>query len=772
MLVLMGVLAGPVAAQGPAARQVTYTTEQGLPTNLIKSVLPSRSGLVWMATDAGLVRADGHRFVRYDLPDLPAGYVKRVIERRSGKLVVVADEGVYEVTARHDALAVRPLSTGVPTLRYPKEAFEDHDGTLWIGSSDAVARLHPDGRVRSFRFPRDHGSESFKHGFKVARLGPDLVVASERGHFYRYDAARDRLVPLPGLPARPFPNVTLLRLDGERLLVGDGDGVHALTRAADGRYTRALAVPLGGVEAFAVGPDGVRWLGTSNQGLFVVRPGQERPAPVPDVPIVPVSDLHTDREGHVWMAADNGVTVFVRPAFATVPSGPGHVLEGLARSPDGSLYVLDGGRVARITQADGGFRLTPVTPPRDGLVSLEATAQGLWVGTATGQVERVGGPTVTLAPAVVQSIEAGPAGSVWVGQDHVPGLTRVTHEGRVFRYGADRGLPGFQPEVVRHVGGVLYAAGRGTGGVLFRYDARADRFLRVPVRVPGPDFVIHDLADDEDGRLWLGTSRGLVRLEASGMLMFPDESDDELRSSVRALVRGPWGTFWVGTDRFVFRYAPGSLARFGRDDGLTNLTVALRSLLVGDDGRLWVRHHSGLAYGLDPGPMRETPVPQFLGTGVQPGAALPAGRTLEVEVTALSYPGERVRYQWRLAGHTDWSPATTRADLLVPAPSPGSHRLEVRAQQVGHRWSRPAALAFTVAPPWYRTPGAYAGYVMLLLLLATLGGDAPPPGGNEPCMPSFSSAPATSSNTPCATLPTPATAPRPPTWPKASFWPT
>ncbi len=723
MLALAFLLAAPARAQSslPPSRQLTYTTEQGLPTNLIKSVLPTRSGLVWFATDAGLVRSDGHRLKTFgSAHGLPAKYYKRLIERASGHLLVLADEGAFDVASVGDSIRVEALRLGVPALQYPKDAYEAPDGTLWIGGSNFVVRLRPDGRPRTYRFPADHTSQSFKHGFKVASLGNDLVLASERGHFYRYDAPHDRFVPLPGLPLRALPNVTLLRTHGAQLLVAEGRAVHTLTRDARGNYHLGLYAPTGGVEAFATGPDGAEWLGTSAHGLFVRWPGEALPMPVPDVPVVPISDLRVGREGNVWMAADNGMTIFTRPAFATVPSGPGQFLEGITRAPDGTVYLLDDGRVVRVEKAPHGFRLVPASPKIDGLLSIEVTSAGVWMGLMNGQVRLPSGRFVQLTPGPVQSMEAAADGSVWVAQDQGEGLWRVSPTGTVRAYRTPQGLGLHKVEALRRLGDVLYAAGGGPDGALFRYDATKDRFAPVPVRTPSDDFVIYDLMDDAEGALWLGTTHGLVRLDPSGALVVPPETDEELRGRVRALARDPWGTFWVGTDRFVFRYNKGSSARFGRADGLTNLTVALRSLLVDDDGRLWVRHHSGVAYSLDPGPMRATPTPRFVGPQLLPKQKLGSGVPLEVSVAALSFPTDRLRYQWRLAGETDWSTPTPYPDLVVPAAASGVHRLEVRAQQVGRRWSNPAVRTFRVAAPWFRTPLAFAAYTALLALLGAL----------------------------------------------------
>ena len=78
----------------------------------------------------------------------------------------------------------------------------------------------------------------------------------------------------------------------------------------------------------------------------------------------------------------------------------------------------------------------------------------------------------------------------------------------------------------------------------------------------------------------------------------------------------------------------------------------------------------------------------------------------------------KVVYQTRLAGYSDeWS--GTRKDesaefLSLP---PGDYRFEVRTRGESGIWSEPVSISIHVAPPWYRTYTAYAGFSLLFLFL-------------------------------------------------------
>ncbi|MEL7161311.1 MAG: triple tyrosine motif-containing protein, partial [Bacteroidota bacterium] len=81
---------------------------------------------------------------------------------------------------------------------------------------------------------------------------------------------------------------------------------------------------------------------------------------------------------------------------------------------------------------------------------------------------------------------------------------------------------------------------------------------------------------------------------------------------------------------------------------------------------------------------------------------------------------EMVRYQYRLEGHQDdWSSLSARTTgefLDLPA---GDYVFQVRAE-VGGEMTAPRSFAFAVAPPWYGSWWAVAGYLMLVALTLLL----------------------------------------------------
>ncbi|MBC7367776.1 MAG: response regulator, partial [Undibacterium sp.] len=75
--------------------------------------------------------------------------------------------------------------------------------------------------------------------------------------------------------------------------------------------------------------------------------------------------------------------------------------------------------------------------------------------------------------------------------------------------------------------------------------------------------------------------------------------------------------------------------------------------------------------------------------------------------------GGEVRFSTRLVGYSEkWSAPSASAEVSFTNLEGGPFTLEVRALDAEGRASTPAALTFSVAPPWQRTPLAYVLYVL------------------------------------------------------------
>ncbi|MDW8102955.1 MAG: two-component regulator propeller domain-containing protein [Anaerolineae bacterium] len=302
-------------------------------------------------------------------------------------------------------------------------------------------------------------------------------------------------------------------------------------------------------------------------------------------------DLHTGKENPRTSASNRVLSSLILPLL----------LAGSLALPPPACAGLPTPRFFHLTTADG--------LSHNIVYAIVQDPQGfLWFGTQDG-LNRYDGYTFTIfrhlrsdphSPVhnTVQALAVDRSGTLWVGT--VGGIDRY-----------DRNTGGFihYPEIAESVtvvypapDGILWVGTAGAG--LFRYDPRADRFLRLPN--PLPDAHILALHQDADGTLWVGTEySGLWALPPGHRLPYgyrhdPTDPHSLPHDRVTAILRDRTGILWVGTGAHNEPTVGGLAAldlKTGRftpyRQGLTHLHIT--ALAEDHAGTLWVGTESGLA---------------------------------------------------------------------------------------------------------------------------------------------------------------------------------
>jgi transcriptional regulator with PAS, ATPase and Fis domain/ligand-binding sensor domain-containing protein len=558
-----GFFATPSAAQAaaPAAPDDdergwghrVWTTQQGLPQNIIRALTQTRDGYLWIGTGTGLVRFDGVAMT------------------------------VFEVT-----------TTPAFTTNWISALFEAGDGTLWIGTAEGVVRYRggqftrealPDGadvdQVRAIRADRD---------------GHVWVVT--RGRVLRQDDDRRWVTVI----TRGLLSATLVDRRGSMWLAAEDGAIEW----RDGQIHRTLTVadglPPGAVRGLQEDRAGLLWIGTT-AGLVSFDPesGRVTRAPAP-LAQAAVTSLFEDRDGQLWVGSYS--KIFVRTASGRVSTHPisaeredaqigslmqdreGHIWFGAEGGP-GGLHRFSRRTVTVLAHEDGLAcdNVVPVTQAADGaiwLATLCSDGGGLNV-IRNGQVQA---PPASAGPVprLVSSMLAVSDGSVWIGT-YGATLTRFK-DGRFTRL-EDTRLVG--PVQVLHLDpqGVLWV---GTNQGLSRYDGKTWTRLSTAEGLAHND--VRAIVDDGSGGIWIGTNAGLSRY-AGGQFTTYNEAIGLQTGAVRALHLDADGVLWIGTyGGGLSRLKAGTITRYGTQGGLLDGTI--HRILEDDRGLLWMSGNRGI----------------------------------------------------------------------------------------------------------------------------------------------------------------------------------
>jgi len=239
------------------------------------------------------------------------------------------------------------------------------------------------------------------------------------------------------------------------------------------------------------------------------------------------------------------------------------------------------------------------------------------------------------------------------------------------------------------------------------------------------------MVEAPSGAIWAVLYRiGIWRLTSAGWELIPGARNLPTGGAAN-LVASPVGGFWV--------LGPGNVLRVVEDTALADgwrveerLTEwhgvpqsSVADILEDRDGTLWIATMLGVVR-VPASVRRASPSPPRVllaegsvddeRVGFDSDLRLPYERNrLRLRFTAVSYRDpSMLRYQVRAQPEDSWETVVGTPEFRWVDLKAGRYRAEVRASLDGIEWSNePAAFAFRVLPPWYRS-------IWALLLLGTV----------------------------------------------------
>lgn len=314
---------------GPAAADETvpyrhFGAADGLPSETVTALAQGPSGLLWVATEAGLVVYDGHEMQRVRLPDsIGTTYISAMEVMPDGSVWIAPSRG-EAVKVRRQGI-VRVMSVGE---RIVQQILRQGDTALFV-TRRAVWRIPPNAeapRRQPFRYDirpsKIQSMPGVGAGVFNADLGPNGSVWVVDGHLGPGRLHRDGSVDFIGAPQKEPGNLwyTLRFASDGTALVLQGERLHRLNPAT-GRLERVVD-GLGSPTYLSV--QGTRAYVTRGRTLlrYDTVPGQLRSAlgPAQGLPAQVPTQVLRDREGGLWIGTREGLLHLPAPSARHIES--------------------------------------------------------------------------------------------------------------------------------------------------------------------------------------------------------------------------------------------------------------------------------------------------------------------------------------------------------------------------------------------------------------------------------------------------------------------
>jgi signal transduction histidine kinase/ligand-binding sensor domain-containing protein len=721
-----------------------WGNENGLKPGDVFAVAQDVDGYLWLGTPNGLIRFDGSRFTPWTAlsPEnpLPSGPVHAIVGSADGSLWVGIGGGAGVVRVYQGKVYQHAKSDGAPPGA--NAMIQDRQGTIWVGTRSGVFRFANSRWTVMGKAQGYSGAEAFS--LYEDRAG--RVWFGTASGVYRRNGEMLELVDAGAT------NVQSLTEDatGAIWVTDSRDIVRKLSTHAAPQHEREIRLPAGAWRLLRDSHNQI-WIAAFGGGLLRVR------SPLDPSPLVERFEyehrlagsprsLFEDREGNIWVGMRGGLIRLSTGSFSNLRSLEGLTNDGVRTATvgaDGSVWVATGHALNRFS----GSSRTSYDVAQT--MALHSDRHGtLWV--ASGQsVSRLAGNRLqgltlpdTIRSSRIMALTTDAQDTLWLCTA-LKGL--MTWNGKVlsrFEDQADLTNKACQSIFTDSQGrvwiGLLTAGAAVFDGGKFRFFGEHEGLPRGTVLA---------ITEDRRGGIWLSTTTGLSRFH-NGRLTAITQANAPLADLVPVLIEDAEGYIWVGVNSgaAVIRFHPTEADRVGANpahqleyalydetDGMQQGSQTWQAGVGGVrdiDGRLWVATGLGMTV-IDPRnlPLTRRPPPPRIesvtadGRTVTPGRdlALPSGTsTLRIDYGTVSLnSAAKLRFRYMLEGMDDeWVYAgSTREATYTNVPS-GNYLFRVSTTANGE-WTEAARWAFSVAPPFYRTPSFITlALVGTLLLLA------------------------------------------------------
>ena len=596
------------------------TPSDGLPQGTVFVTLQDSQGFVWLGTQDGLVRYDGHELLRYAYSPgardgLPGNYIHEIIEDAHHDLwIAIKDAGVARWNRATDSFTVyrhNPSASGSLASDATRALVLDARGRLWIGTMDAGIDI------------LDPATGRFEH------LRHDPTVAGTLSSDEIHTLALDR---------------------SGALWVGTDTGLDRWQpeRRAFAHFRHEVGNPqsLSGSQVSRILEDrsGALWVGTFDGGLDrmdhdgrVLQSFRHDPHQSASLADDDVRAALEDQAGHLWVGTAGGLDLLDRSTGQfTHYKQDGADAESLRDSFIMSLYEDQTGLVWIGTYAAGVSRWNPRSwelgdhrPEwvRDRQVTSFADAPNnrVWIGTVGGGLTLFDGDTASATPvdAVtgrpnsigdqrVMALHQDHLGTLWIGT-MASGVKKLGPRGQLESVAVKPGDPhgtsaaGIMTIFETRTGELWIGTHGGGVNVL---DPLTGLIRQLPFGPSTPGAIssanVTSVAEDRSGNFWIGTDGGgldLARADGTVVKVFRHDPADPTTlpvNTVYAVAVDARDRIWVGTDGGGLAQVIGSAAapnsiRFetvSRTQGLSTDTIY--GVLADASGRIWLSGNAGL----------------------------------------------------------------------------------------------------------------------------------------------------------------------------------
>ncbi|MBN8707377.1 MAG: hypothetical protein J0L62_16010 [Bacteroidetes bacterium] len=718
---------------------ITYTVNENLPSNFTKSIVQDQDGLIWLATDGGLVRFDGEQMVLY-ARDLPSLLVKSVLDVPGEGIYVLTDRGLCLVTRSGLGWKTTIVIPGSDpwtdhTLHFAKTLYRDKNGLLWLGESDAIVSWDGKKLTRYLVVPK-YNNDSFSRSFAFFEdSNGSLYAATWGGFLLRFDPSLKNFTEIPleiNEPVHRFYAVT--KVGENKFWLGTKFGIYELNTKSDTTLRQIKKISdIPGVNALAWDGNKTVWAGTLNDGLFRLDLTGEIPKSdkIYEMGKATITGLFLDHEGRVWVTSDEGVHLLYNQFF-TVRFGDREslVIRSVKETPDRKVLVTDFNNLVLLDPKAPEEASTYLIRNSDiNLLDAVSADDGVtWISFRNGELRKLsqgkaetiihGNETQRLNLLTLDS-----KNNLWGREEQTRSVYRINSQGHTRVYGVPEGVVSSINAIRKLDDGSLLLTGNGIKTCIFKWNEAINAFDNISPELKTlfrGTIEVYDIEQGFDGTLILATNDGIYRVKNRiATKEFP--TNPELQVVVRSLRKSSNGWIWGGSEKGLLVFTGNEWLDLSGLKGSPSTPLINHGLIVLDSSQVLMATTRQVVSIQFPMTFRTTfkPIIKSLSVnGIDDFEKIYTGSAVEIHFHSPVFPDEPVSYQYRISGiHQDWANLGQQSQILLSGLEAGKYKVEFRAQKAAAVWSDISSISFEIQSPYYLSFAAKIIYFLLFGLL-------------------------------------------------------
>ncbi len=722
--------------------------KEGLSTT-VNCVYAEKNGFVWIGTQTGLGRFDGHELKRYGYqPDdeysLPHDNILHVAEDSLNNLWVLTERGVARYRRQSDDF----------------ELSRDQNGHILM--ANAICRTKQGvllgGRNIIYQYNYENDSVKLLHDFSniglfaisyISFWDDDTLLCCSRWQGIKLLNIRTGEITAPPFDYGNDIREVLLDSKGRIWLAPYNDGIRCL--AHDGTllasYTTGNSKLTNNVVLCMIEKDSRIWIGTDGGGINILDPETHEFTVLEHIPGNPYSfpcnsilSLYNDANNNMWVGSVRyGLIGIKEVSMKTYTEAPLGDHKGLSDHAVLSLYQEPSADEIWIGTDGGGInRLDPTT---DRIIHYPNT-MGKKVASISGFTSSELLLSVFSKGLYTFSKKTGRINPLKINDAYINQM--------LLYFGKTINIYQYEPETVLLLGDHVYRYTIATGntkvatekkgveinGTLMSvsHDDKATYLCDIRniyaysplqnelecIYTIQKDTFINCVSRDEQGIFWIATNHGLRYYDAARQAehIIPTS----LFTNVRSAINDNHGKVWVTTDKMLFAWLihEKEFILFGSSDGALPNEYLPKSKLISNSGNTYLGGGNGLLCINKNLSIEKTVPPQLRLTDVlingesmnkqlgnSPVSISVPWNSKAISIRVMSCEADLFRqriYRYQIAGLNEQCIDSYNPEILIRSLPSGTYRVMVSCSMKNGGWAPlQQVLELTVLPPWYET---------------------------------------------------------------------